>query len=375
MRWAAVHYVAPLSVVLGKGAPPNLPRRREPIDLPAVPEGGASPLPDVSAAAAAGGHVGARYLLGPGPWGEEVAALAAPVLAAGRSVLAVVPSVAEAARLAAALTGHFGQRVVAAADEGAAVLTGAWEAAQQPGRLLVGTREVALWPVSGPGAGRRPRRRPSRAQGPGHADDPRSRSVVAAIGRGAVPAGPVRGGAHHGGAAPGPGPAAPGGPAVGPGGDRRSLGRASGRGAHRGAGAAGAARRRGRRGPGLPPGGDPGAGAALRGVPCPAALPAVRGAPRRRRGRAPAADAPSAPAPGAGGAGSRLSGRRWGDWWPRRAASWAGRRWGKPAAGARWWWGRSGTCPAWAGWTWAWWWMPTACCGRRTTGRWRTACG
>ncbi|MCU0280526.1 MAG: hypothetical protein MUE66_01560 [Acidimicrobiia bacterium] len=149
MRWAAVHYVAPLSVVLGKGAPPNLPRRREPIDLPAVPEGAASPLPDVSTAAAAGGHVGARYLLGPGPWVEEVVALAAPVLAAERSVLAVVPSVAEAAGLAAALTGHFGQRVVAAADEGAAVLTGAWEAAQQPGRLVVGTREVALWPVRG----------------------------------------------------------------------------------------------------------------------------------------------------------------------------------------------------------------------------------
>ena len=41
MRWAAVHYVAPLSVLLGKGAPPNLPRRRPEVALPAVPEAGA----------------------------------------------------------------------------------------------------------------------------------------------------------------------------------------------------------------------------------------------------------------------------------------------------------------------------------------------
>lgn len=149
MRWAALHYVAPLSVLLGKGAPPNLPRRAEATELPPVPEEGASPLPDVSAAAAAGQHLGARYLLGPGPWSEQLGALAAPVLAAQRSVLVVVPSVAEAADLAGALARPFGDRVVLAADAGSAVLTGAWEAARQPGRLLVGTRDLALWPVGG----------------------------------------------------------------------------------------------------------------------------------------------------------------------------------------------------------------------------------
>ncbi len=54
MRWAAIHYVAPLPVVLGKGAPLNLPRRREEPALPPVPVLGASPLPEVSAAGAAG---------------------------------------------------------------------------------------------------------------------------------------------------------------------------------------------------------------------------------------------------------------------------------------------------------------------------------
>lgn len=149
MRWAAVHYVAPLSVVLGKAVPPNLPRREVTPSLPPVPPLPASPLPDVSAAAAAGGHLGARYLLGPGPWEEAVAALAGPALAAGRSAMVVVASVAEATRLAAALVGWFGERVVSTAvGEGGAAVTQAWGAMAQPGRLLVGTRETAFWPVA-----------------------------------------------------------------------------------------------------------------------------------------------------------------------------------------------------------------------------------
>ena len=150
MRWAAAHYVAPLAVLLGRGAPPNLPRRRPEATLPPVPEVEFSPLPDVSLAAAAGKHAGARYLLAPGPWTEHVAGLVGPVLRAGRSVLVVVPAVTEAGRLAEGLAGRFGERVVlAAAEEGGGALTAAWEAGQQPGRLLVGTREVALWPVAG----------------------------------------------------------------------------------------------------------------------------------------------------------------------------------------------------------------------------------
>jgi primosomal protein N' (replication factor Y) len=149
MRWAAAHYVAPLAVLLAKGGPPNLPRRRSVPAFPPVPVMGESPLPEVSAAAAAGAHAGARYLLGPGPWDGPLAALAAPVLAAGRSVLVVVPAVAEASRLAADLAGRLGERVVAAAgDDGGAALTAAWEAGAAPGRLVVGTREAAWWPVA-----------------------------------------------------------------------------------------------------------------------------------------------------------------------------------------------------------------------------------
>lgn len=150
LRWAAVHYVAPLGAVLPKAAPPNLPRRVATPDLAEVPnlDGG---LPDVVAAAAAGRHTQARYWLGPGPWGTRVASLAAPVLAAGRSVAVVAPSFAEATALAEELGGHFGNRVVLGASGlGNASLTKAWSrAAMQPGLLVVGTRDVAFWKIAG----------------------------------------------------------------------------------------------------------------------------------------------------------------------------------------------------------------------------------
>jgi primosomal protein N' (replication factor Y) len=149
MRWAAIHYVAPLSVVLGKGAPLNLPRRGPMPVLPPVPVLGASPLPEVSTAAEVGDHLGARYLLGTGPWAEVLARVVGPALAAGRSAMVVVASVAEAPRRGLTLGEVFGERVVvAAAGEGGAAATAAWEAMTHPGRLLVGTREVAFWPVA-----------------------------------------------------------------------------------------------------------------------------------------------------------------------------------------------------------------------------------
>lgn len=148
MRWAAAHYVAPLSVLLAKGAPLNLPRRAAPRPPTAVTGRAVSPLPEVSAAAAEGGHLGARYLLGPGPWGPPLAALCAPVLAAGRSALIVVASVAEARSLAEEATARLGERVILAATDGeGASSTAAWVAATEPGHLVVGTREIAFWPI------------------------------------------------------------------------------------------------------------------------------------------------------------------------------------------------------------------------------------
>jgi len=150
LRWAAIHYVAPVSAVLSKAAPPNLPRRVASPDLADVP-GLAPGIAGVTAAAAAGEHTRARYWLEPGPWGPPVARLAAPVLAAERSVAVIAPSFAEATSLAEDLGAVFGNRVlVGASGLGNAGLTKAWSrAATQPGLLVVGTRDLAFWPMAG----------------------------------------------------------------------------------------------------------------------------------------------------------------------------------------------------------------------------------
>jgi len=150
LRWAAIHYVAPVAAVLAKAAPPNLPRRVATPDLDEVPvvEDG---IADVASAAAAGSHTQARYWLGAGPWGRAVASLAGPALAAGRSVAVVAPSFAEATALSEELGEVFGNRVILGASGlGNGALTKAWSrAATQPGVLVVGTRDVAFWPITG----------------------------------------------------------------------------------------------------------------------------------------------------------------------------------------------------------------------------------
>ena len=150
IRWAAVHYVAPMASLIAKAAPPNLPKGAPPAPAPpswpTLPAG----LPEVAAAAAAGRRAPAVAWTGPGPWGEALAGLAGPVLAAGRSVLVVAATVVEAEALASDLGGRFGDRVGAAwSGRAAAEVTAAWVAMQHPGRLLVGTREAAFWPVAG----------------------------------------------------------------------------------------------------------------------------------------------------------------------------------------------------------------------------------
>jgi primosomal protein N' (replication factor Y) len=107
-------------------------------------------LPEVAAAAVAGRRAPTTAWIGPGPWHEGITGVAAPVLAAGGSVLVVAASVAEAGDLAAGLAGAFGDRVLSAwSGRPAAEVTSAWVAMQHPGRLLVATREAAFWPVAG----------------------------------------------------------------------------------------------------------------------------------------------------------------------------------------------------------------------------------
>ncbi|MFQ5947640.1 MAG: hypothetical protein ACE5KX_02105, partial [Acidimicrobiia bacterium] len=150
LRWCALYYVAPLATVLGKAAPPNLPRRVQDVALPEVARGAGGPLPEVSSAAASSRRPRTHYLLGAGPWLDAIGDMAAPVLAADRSVVAVAPTLRETLDLAAGLQRRFGARVlIGSSGLDDAVATDAWvRAASRPGHLLVGTREVALWPVA-----------------------------------------------------------------------------------------------------------------------------------------------------------------------------------------------------------------------------------
>ncbi|HSR15260.1 MAG TPA: hypothetical protein VLL51_05880, partial [Gemmatimonadales bacterium] len=144
LRWGAIHYVAPLAAMLAKAGPPNLPRlppRREPPS-----EHGPAPRSSRSRT---------QYWLGAGPWGDRVAEALAPIVEAGRSALVVAPSLAEVRELADTVGGRLPGRVrIASSGMGNAQVTGVWsEMAAGPGLVLVGTREVALWPVAGLGAG------------------------------------------------------------------------------------------------------------------------------------------------------------------------------------------------------------------------------
>ena len=123
--------------------------------LPDVPTVGPSLLPDLTGPAAAGRHARAHFLVGRKPWNEEVAGLAVPLLEAGRSVLAVMPTVAETTALADSLERQLPHRVLRAySAQEAKVVTATWSrAARHAGTVLVGTREVAFWPVAGLGLG------------------------------------------------------------------------------------------------------------------------------------------------------------------------------------------------------------------------------
>jgi len=151
LRWAAIHYVAPLAAVLAKAAPPNLPRGRAPA-RPPLEAVTTSPLPEITSTLQAGRHAHPAYLVGSGPWGEETAGLAAPLLTDGRNVGIVLPTLAEAENLARDLQARLGPRVLLASSSlPAREVTRVWiEAQRGEGRLVVGTREIALWPLGDP---------------------------------------------------------------------------------------------------------------------------------------------------------------------------------------------------------------------------------
>lgn len=146
LMWAARHYVAPVSVMLSKTTPPNLPRR--------TPK--ASSVPDlelephvlselVNRTAARRTAPTTAVLAG---WSDFswIKSLG-PVLSAGQSILVVAASVAEVEKLRTYAEPIWGELVVVVAGVDDATDTAAWEAAQFPPRLVLGTPKTATWKI------------------------------------------------------------------------------------------------------------------------------------------------------------------------------------------------------------------------------------
>lgn len=151
LRWASFHYVAPLSVMLERAAPPNLPP--EPGENPPVAVPGADPGPFVALAEAlvTGGDVRAMAWMEARPPVGALAGLASELVARGGTLLVIVATVPEASNLAGQLSAEGGE-VVAAWGDDRRELTRAWSRLRHRGGLAVGTPRTALWPLKPPAA-------------------------------------------------------------------------------------------------------------------------------------------------------------------------------------------------------------------------------
>lgn len=147
LRWAATHYVAPLSVLLERAAPPNLPTPSGAVaDVPvSTSDHGDHPLHRIAEAVADGRRRPTTALIGRWQSLNWLAAVS-PILEQGMSVLIVTGTEAEALAIGAAAA-ETGLPVVVVAGEVARELTGAWAEAQQPGRLIVGTPRATTWQI------------------------------------------------------------------------------------------------------------------------------------------------------------------------------------------------------------------------------------
>jgi primosomal protein N' (replication factor Y) len=149
IAWAAAHYVAPMSVLLDRAAPPNLPSPPAPVANPAPPSRtpGDHPLLGITREIAAGRRRPTTALIA--RW-QSLGWLDAllPVLGAGSSVLVVTATETEANSLGREARER-GIDTVVAAGEVAKDLTASWVEAQRPGRLVVGTPRVAMWQIAG----------------------------------------------------------------------------------------------------------------------------------------------------------------------------------------------------------------------------------
>lgn len=144
--WTARHYVAPVSTLLGRSSPPNLPRQI-PDPLPVSDaSGGRHPIVEVAEKSASGRRNPVAAVIGNWrrfDWLDGIG----PALSAGGSVLVVAATTAEVVQIEGEAANHWGDLVVGVTGEDDRKDTKVWEAAQSPPRLVVGTPKTAAWHV------------------------------------------------------------------------------------------------------------------------------------------------------------------------------------------------------------------------------------
>jgi primosomal protein N' (replication factor Y) len=142
LRWAATHYVTPLSVLLKRTLPPNIPKR--------LPSSGPNPTSLPSSGMI---HEDALYLVGHPPYGAAIAEAMRDSASADRNVVIVAPTAVEVDEIAGHLAAVYGDRVVQATSSmpGAAVTASWTRITAGGGAILVGTREIMLWPFGNVG--------------------------------------------------------------------------------------------------------------------------------------------------------------------------------------------------------------------------------
>ncbi len=147
IQWAATHYVAPLSVLLERSAPPNLPTMPVPEKAAAHVSHpvGAHPLLGVTREIAAGRRRPTTAVIGRWQALDWIDTLL-PILEAEKSVLIIVATEAEAHTVGDDARDRGFDATVVSGDV-ARELTNAWTDAQGPGRLIVGTPRVAMWRI------------------------------------------------------------------------------------------------------------------------------------------------------------------------------------------------------------------------------------
>ena len=145
LNWAAIHYVAPVSVLLAKATPPNLPKKTIEIDSPGLAEIDCGhPLGEIAKSVARGVRRPTQVIVGPWQKLEWISCLST-LVRAGRSVAVIAASAAEVRRIAAAARLALGGPIVTIAGDDDASLTRCWEQSQNAGQVIVGTPRISTW--------------------------------------------------------------------------------------------------------------------------------------------------------------------------------------------------------------------------------------